>query len=136
MSGAQKLIDGLSGFTAGPWLVDPMPGVDGKHDVWTGWDDLICENARSVNAALIAAAPELLNAVVALIADNAKLRAALIVWEAAYDNTLMRSGVCCCGDDMETHSPPMNCGHSPVDSGEYYASSAIMQTRAVLEATK
>ena len=71
-----------------------------------------------------------------LEADNAKLRAALVVWEAAYDNTLMRSGVCCCGEEMETHSNPMYCGHSPVDSGEYYASSAIMQTRAALEETK
>ena len=77
MIDAQKLVDGLFGFTPGPWSVDPMPGVDGKHDVWTGWNDLICENARFVNAHMIADAPDLHAAVVALLADNAKLRDAL-----------------------------------------------------------
>ena len=96
MSGAQKLIDGLSGFTAGPWLVDPMPGVDGKHDVWTGWDDLICENARSVNAALIAAAPDLHAAAVVLLADNAKLRAAL---DAISDRHIPDQPAASFGDD-------------------------------------
>jgi hypothetical protein len=27
---------------------------------------------------------------------------------------------CCCGEDMETHSSPMNCGHSPVDMHWWY----------------
>jgi len=169
MNDAQKLVDGLSGFTPGPWRAIPQgggstvvcktlpPRNERRSEVAYGYaGDDFCVGYPFVDddrpdsigvrfdfisfghadAQLISAAPDLHAAVVVLLADNAKLRAALIVWEAAYDNTLMRSGVCCCGDDMETHSPPMNCGHSPVDSGEYYAASAIMQTRAALEATK
>jgi hypothetical protein len=29
------------------------------------------------------------------------------------------SGVCCCGDDMQRHGNPMDCGHSPVDEWDY-----------------
>ena len=38
---------------------------------------------------------------------------------ATMRNTDQRSGVCCCGDNMEGHSNPMDCGHSPVDHGEW-----------------
>lgn len=31
----------------------------------------------------------------------------------------VRAGHCCCGADMEHHPDPMECGHSPVDAGEY-----------------
>jgi hypothetical protein len=27
---------------------------------------------------------------------------------------------CCCGEDMETHSNPMDCGHTPVDMHWWY----------------
>jgi hypothetical protein len=27
---------------------------------------------------------------------------------------------CCCGDDMETHSNPMDCGHTPVAMHWWY----------------
>lgn len=29
------------------------------------------------------------------------------------------SGVCCCGDDMESHASAMICGHSPVDQWDW-----------------
>lgn len=29
------------------------------------------------------------------------------------------SGVCCCGESMEGHSSPMECGHSPVDQWDH-----------------
>lgn len=29
------------------------------------------------------------------------------------------TGVCCCGASMDGHEDPMECGHSPVDSGIY-----------------
>lgn len=44
----------------------------------------------------------------------------------------IKSGVCCCGDDMARHSNPMDCGHSPVDSGEYYSAQTIEVARAAL----
>lgn len=31
------------------------------------------------------------------------------------------SGVCMCGDTMEKHSNSMDSGHTPCDSGIYYA---------------
>lgn len=45
-----------------------------------------------------------------------------------------KEGVCCCGDNMETHDNPMNCGHSPVDMGEYHASNAISAANAAIAA--
>lgn len=35
------------------------------------------------------------------------------------ENAEVQSGVCCCGDSMEGHANPMNCGHSPVDMWSY-----------------
>lgn len=29
------------------------------------------------------------------------------------------TGVCCCGDDMQRHSNPMDCGHSPRDQWDW-----------------
>jgi len=93
---AQQLVARLTGFTPGPWSVDPMPGLDGKHDVWTGWDDLICENARNVNAALIAAAPDLHRHVVDLLGREAKLRDALEkISKTTFDGS-------CCGCSGDT----------------------------------
>lgn len=31
----------------------------------------------------------------------------------------VRSGTCCCGDDMDRHADPMSCGHTPVDQWDY-----------------
>jgi len=38
---------------------------------------------------------------------------------AFIENAPVASGVCCCGDDMERHGNPMDCGHSPVDMWDY-----------------
>jgi len=54
-----KLLASLTGFTPGPWGIDATSGLDGKHDVWKSWDEIVCENARHANATLIAAAPDL-----------------------------------------------------------------------------
>lgn len=43
-------------------------------------------------------------------------------------------GSCCCGDDMERHPSPMNCGHSPVDHGSYVADQNVKSTEAALAA--
>lgn len=37
-------------------------------------------------------------------------------------NCEVTSGTCCCGDDMQRHSDPMVCGHSPVDQGHHAVS--------------
>lgn len=42
------------------------------------------------------------------------------------------SGVCMCGSPTEGHESALTCGHSPVDSGEYYLSELARQAAAVL----
>lgn len=37
----------------------------------------------------------------------------------ALESFSMGHGVCCCGDNMNLHANPMDCGHMPVDSGWY-----------------
>lgn len=68
----------------------------------------------------------------AAAAPNAALVAALTTLLRLIDEFGIKSGVCCCGDGMERHGNPMDCGHSPVDSGEYYSESAIEAARAAL----
>lgn len=38
---------------------------------------------------------------------------------AFMQNAPVSSGVCCCGDDMERHANPMDCGHRPVDQWDH-----------------
>jgi hypothetical protein len=61
---------------------------------------------------------------------------ALKGWAAIYENCSISTGYCCCGDAMEGHANPMNCGHSPVDQGGYYASQQIESARATLAKIK
>lgn len=73
-------------------------------------------------------------AIEAASAPNAALVAALQNLLHLADEFGIQSGVCCCGDDMKRHGNPMDCGHSPVDSGEYYTASAIEEARKALSA--
>lgn len=51
-------------------------------------------------------------------------------------NCAVESGVCMCGEDMRTHSDPMSCGHSPVDSGAHHAASLLEDVNKFLGETK
>lgn len=51
-----------------------------------------------------------------LIQPLIKLLASVAVMDQYVD---VRAGHCCCGADMKHHPDPMECGHSPVDAGEY-----------------
>lgn len=42
------------------------------------------------------------------------------------------SGCCMCGDAMEGHASAITCGHSPVDSGEYYLSELSKEAAKLL----
>jgi hypothetical protein len=68
--------------------------------------------------------------------DNARLREALETCLTTMERADFADGWCCCGDNMLNHPSPMNCGHSPVDMGEYHASLAIKNARAALNAGK
>ena len=64
----------------------------------------------------------------------AGLEAALRGCLTAIDHADMKDGVCCCGDDMLHHESPMNCGHSPRDSGEYHATMVVAMAEKALSA--
>lgn len=77
---------------------------------------------QEANARLIAAAPELLAIVKGVL--------------GMLQNCSVTSGVCCCGEEIDRHSRAMDCGHTPVDSGAYYAQSLFKDvTAAITKAT-
>lgn len=43
-----------------------------------------------------------------------------------------RVGHCCCGDSMDNHANPMDCGHSPVDMGVYVAMGFEKEARELI----
>lgn len=59
---------------------------------------------------------------------------ALEAWLELAAHCSIEEGVCCCGDNMENHSNPMDCGHSPFDHGAYVAGQLIESTRTALAA--
>ena len=66
-------------------------------------------------------------------AERDRLRDALDGLLASVEHANFEEGWCCCGDDMLHHQNPMDCGHTPVDMGEYHASLAIKEARAALK---
>jgi hypothetical protein len=92
-----------------------IAGPNGEMVVTTSYDELVISDD---DARLIAAAPELLVALGNLL--------------ATLEHADLHDGVCCCGDPMEGHSNPMDCGHSPVDAGQYYGSLSIAEAQAVI----
>ena len=76
-SGSRCMVGAVSGHTPGPWSFD---GPSDNHIVWSDPDNRICFMAHSngidperdtANARLIAAAPELLDALQAIVAMQA-----------------------------------------------------------------
>jgi len=61
---------------------------------------------------------------------------ALRGWETVAAHCEIGNGVCCCGDSMDGHSNPMECGHTPVDKGAQYADATLAQTIAALAAVQ
>ena len=61
---------------------------------------------------------------------------ALEAWVELTEHCSIEDGVCCCGDNMEGHNSPMNCGHSPVDHGAYIAGQLRESTLAALATFK
>jgi hypothetical protein len=80
--------------------------------------------------------PSLEDDVKDLEAKLAKAVGFLEAWIEVSENCSIEEGVCCCGDNMEGHSDPMNCGHSPVDHGAYIAGQLEESTRALLATIK
>ena len=68
-----------------------------------------------------------------LTAERDRLREALDGLLTSVEHADFADGWCCCGDDMLHHQSPMDCGHTPVDMGEYHAFLAIKKARAALK---
>ena len=86
----------------------------------------------SVDARRIASVPSMEAEIERLTARVAELEGALGYCVAAIEHADMSDGVCCCGDNMEGHSSPMDCGHSPTDMGEHHAYQVLSLARAAL----
>ena len=71
-----------------------------------------------------------------LEAKLAKAVERLEAWLEVAARCSIEEGVCCCGDNMENHTNPMDCGHSPVDHGSYVAMHLVEATRATLAELK
>ena len=67
-----------------------------------------------------------------LEAKLAKAVGLLEAWVDVATHCTIEEGVCCCGDNMDTHAEPMDCGHSPVDHGAYIANGLVEETNATL----
>lgn len=67
-----------------------------------------------------------------LEAKLAKAVGLLEAWVNVAAHCTIEEGVCCCGDSMDTHAEPMDCGHLPVDHGAYVASRLVNDTSATL----
>lgn len=57
---------------------------------------------------------------------------ALNFYQTIFEQCDITTGVCCCGENMETHSEPMDCGHTPVDQGVYSAHNHYKHVKELL----
>ena len=107
------------------WIEDEFG--DGDEDQWTygTWD---VRNYRGYVVEYVRA-----DIVQNLTAERDRLRKALEACLATMEHADFEDGWCCCGDNMLHHQSPMDCGHTPVDMGEYHASLAIKKARAALK---
>ena len=88
--------------------------------------------ARAVCETMRAERDDALTRLAAAEGRVAALTGALEACVASLERANTAEGVCCCGDSMDRHPNPMNCGHSPVDIGDYYAGRALEAANAAL----
>ncbi len=64
--------------------------------------------------------------------DMVELLTALEFLTEIMEHCSVSDGMCCCGDDMANHASPMDCGHTPVDHGQYHADGAYRKAKELL----
>jgi len=117
----------------GPWPHKWRAGTDMSACIYDDYPSPpVGTDTMLANARRIASVPLFEAEILRLTARVAELEGALGGCVAAIEHADMSDGVCCCGDNMEGHSDPMNCGHSPTDMGEYHASQVLSVARAAL----
>jgi phage shock protein A len=99
-------------------LSDKLATCEKYRDAYAGCDRIGTQAVRDLEAKL-AKAVELLEA-----------------WGDVAVHCSIEEGVCCCGDNMENHTNPMDCGHTPLDHGTYIAIQLAEKTRATLAEIK
>ena len=107
-------------------MSDLIRREDALKAIDPGYGDFHAGNYNAIRA-LPAAQPD------AAAIREAALREALDGLLTSVEHADFEDGWCCCGDDMLHHQSPMDCGHTPVDMGEYHASLAIKKARAALK---
>ena len=107
---------------------------DGPSTSWANWAWLACGDGRLVEVSEVRLQVFGLTARAEKAeAERDRLREALDGLLTSVEHADFADGWCCCGDDMLHHQSPMDCGHTPVDMGEYHASLAIEKARAALK---
>ena len=48
-------------------------------------------------------------------------------------NCELKTGVCCCGDQMDRHDLAWNCGHSPLDMFDHYGLPVVDAAQKFIE---
>jgi hypothetical protein len=105
--------------TPGPWFVGGKTGYQNQLKIEPTIGVVYGAGEQlQANAALVAAAPRLLDLVE---------RCAHLLSRAN-----VSSGVCCCGDSTENHASPYDSGHAPVDTAEYAAERLCKDAVALL----
>jgi hypothetical protein len=104
-----------------------MPGIFDGMGFWR--EDEREDHVEYIRADILAQA---LAANAALVKRLEEARELLELFCNIVEHSTVSDGMCCCGDDMDGHANPMNCGHSPVDHGGYTADGAHKAARAFL----
>ena len=117
----------LRDWFAGQALTNPYTAHDGDADKVAEWAYQVADAMIFVKSNRIGT-----QVVRDLEAKLAKAVGLLESWINVATHCTIEEGVCCCGDNMDTHAKPMDCGHSPVDHGAYIANGLVEETNATL----
>lgn len=111
-----------------PALAEQVEALRAERDgLLTTWAE-----SRERHLAAEAEVSALQAEIVTLKEREEKLRTLLEGWLELASHCDIAEGVCCCGESMNGHSNPMDCGHTPLDHGAYIAVQLGEETRAAL----
>lgn len=113
----------------------PGPWDENFDQVWHGEEVQIADfygNNLDDNAKLTSLLRNAVPEILALIAERDAMRGALESAADFLETAPIESGVCCCGDAIDSHG--LWSGHSPVDAACYAASQHAESIRSTLAA--
>ena len=119
-------------YVGSPWIRLASDFEDEDEDGAT--QEYVRADLFEASAAMASRQNALIDTILDEPAKSAKLVGALKACVSSLERANTAEGVCCCGDSMERHGAQMDCGHSPLDMGDYYASKALEAARAAIAA--